>query len=317
MSNHRRTAVATVSWLIFPTLLLSTLGLPPLFAQAKQARPAFEVASVKAIDRFIRDHEGQQLTASTFFDRTDLLQLIARAYLDANGSGVCTRKVALGVDCPLIAGSLPAWVKNDKFEIQANLPAAALSAEAVERLSAKTSSSSARRNVDPVQFQQMLQTLLEDRFRLLVHRETRDIPVWTLTRGKGELKLKKSTSVETRSRPDGSPVAIHGLGLVLRQGSQATMTFQASTMRDAADSLTTYFDRPVVDRTGLDGEFEFTIAFEPDSDAPPNIGRLPVNPGLNPSRASVALEDVGLKLESSMAPFEVLVVERVERPSAN
>ena len=156
-------------------------------AQTKQARPAFEVASVKAIDGFIRDHEGQQLTATTFFDRTDLLQLIARAYLDASGTGVCYMK----------------------------------------------------------------------------------------------------------------------------------MTFQASTMRDVADSLTTYLDRPVVDRTGVDGEFEFTITYEPDPDAPSNIGRLPVNPGLNPSRAAVALDDVGLKLESSTTPFEVLVIARVERPSSN
>jgi uncharacterized protein (TIGR03435 family) len=287
-----------------------------VIAQTKQARPVFEVASVKAIDGFIRDHEGQQLTATTFFDRTDLLQLIARAYLDASGTGVCYMKVALGVDCPLIVGTIPAWVKNDKFEIQAKLPAA-LSAETVERLSSTRSSSSRRRNVDPLQFKQMLQTLLEDRFRLMVHRETRDLPAWALTRGKGELKLKKSTAIETRPRADGSPVAINGLGLVLKQGSHVTMTFQASTMTDVADSLTTYLDRPVVNRTGLDGEFEFTIAYEPDPDAPPNIGRLPVNPGLNPSRAAVALEDVGLKLESSTAPFEVLVIDRLERPSSN
>jgi uncharacterized protein (TIGR03435 family) len=296
------------------SVLLAHVGVT---AQTTQARPAFEVASVKALNGFIRDHEGQQLTATTFFDRTDLLQLIARAYLDANGAGVCTMKIALGVDCPLIAGSLPAWVKNDKFEIQAKLPAAALSAEAIERLSSKTSSSSARRNVDPLQFKQMLQTLLEERFRLRIHRESRDVPVWSLTRGKGELKLKKPTSVETRPRADGSPVAINGLGLVLKQGSQVTMTFQASTMTDVADSLTTYFDRPVVNRTGLDGEFEFTITYEPDPDQPPNIGRLPVNPGLNPSRAAVALEDVGLKLESSTAPFEILVIDRVERPASN
>jgi hypothetical protein len=88
------------------------------------------VASVKALGGFIRDH-GQQLTATTFFDRTDLLQFIARAYLDANGIGICYMKVAFGLDCPLIVGSLPAWVKNDKFEIQAKVPAVELPAEAV------------------------------------------------------------------------------------------------------------------------------------------------------------------------------------------
>jgi uncharacterized protein (TIGR03435 family) len=283
--------------------------------RAQQSRPAFEVASVKTLEGFVRDHEGQQLTSTTYFDRTDLLQYIARAYLDVNGTGICYMKVALGMDCPLIVGSMPSWVKNDKFEIQAKLSSASVS-ETSDRTTSRTSSA-ARRNVDPVQFKLMLQTLLEDRFRLVVHRETREIPVWALTRGKGELKLKKSTSVETRLKPDGTLVEIHGLGIVLRQESQVTMTFQASSMRDAADSLTTYLDRPVVDRTGLDGEYEFVIAFEPDPDARPNLGRLPVNPGLSSSRAAIALEDVGLRLESSTASVEILVIDRVERPSSN
>lgn len=295
---------ATLAWLV----------LSLLFVQTKPMRPSFEVASVKAIDGFIRDHEGQQLTPTTFFDRTDLLQYIARAYLDANGTGICYMKVALGVDCPLIVGTIPAWVKNDKFEVQAKLPSGPVPETST---SSSRPSSSARRNADPAQFKLMLQTLLENRFGLIVHRETREIPVWALTRGKGELKLKKSTSVETRPKPDGTPVEIHGLGLVLRQGAQATMTFQASTMRDTADSLTTYLDRPVVDRTGLDGEYEFVMVFDPDPDARPNLGRLPVNPGLSPSRAAAALQDVGLNLESSTASFEVLVIDRVERPSSN
>ena len=89
--KNRRT---TLLWLLSSTLWLPPSGGSP-FAQTRQESPAFEVASVKAIDGFIRDHEGRQLTATTFFDRTDLLQLIVRAYLDANGAGICSMKVGL------------------------------------------------------------------------------------------------------------------------------------------------------------------------------------------------------------------------------
>src|SRR5688500_13060283 len=91
--------------------------------QVDTVRPAAAEASVKALDPSTPDRRwefGEPLigeTATMFVDRRDLLQFIGSAYLDADGAGACTTLIAKGHECPLIAGSVPAWVRADKFEI--------------------------------------------------------------------------------------------------------------------------------------------------------------------------------------------------------
>ena len=291
-------------------------------AHAGQARPTFEIASVKALEPGEkRYYEGTPLIASTFFDRTTLLQLIVRAYLDGDGVAVCKSATAFGDDCPLVVGS-PGWVRTERFEVQAKLPSGSPAIPPGAGLAPPGATSSARRSLDPLPFRLMLQVLLEDRFGLRVRRETRELPVWALSKGNKPLRLVRTAGPDIRKRPDGTPVAIHGLSTLLRDqapdGShRERMTFGASTMQDAADSLTTYLDRPVVDRTGLDGEYDFTLEYEADSSVRPPGGLPFLNAGLTAARLSPAIEDLGLMLESTKAPFEVLVVDRVERPSPN
>jgi len=301
--------------------ILAVLGVAML--TAAQERPTFEVASVKEIapgeKRYV---EGEKLTPSTFLDRTSLLSLIVRAYLGADGAGICANSVAFGETCPLITRSMPSWVRTERYEVQAKLPAGAAAVQPSAGPSSPGTTSSPRRSLDPLQFRLMLQALLEDRFGLRVHRETRDLQVWALTLGKKPLRLKRSGAPEIRKRADGTPVAIHGLGVLLRSGnpdgtSKGQMTFQASTMQDAADSLTRYLDRPVVDRTRLDGEYDFTIEYEVDPGVRPKGGLPFLNAGLTGARLAPALEDLGLKLESANALFEVLVVDDVRKPTPN
>ena len=85
-------------------------------------------------------------------------------------------------------------------------------------------------------------------------------------------------------------------------------------MKDAAEAFGMYFDRPIVDKTAIQGEYDFTIEYEDE----PSI-RVRGNPfsGLTSSALSVALQEVGLKLESTKAPVEVLVIDHVERPTEN
>jgi uncharacterized protein (TIGR03435 family) len=298
----------------FTILVVAVLG-------AAQDRPTFEVASVKEIapgeTRYV---QGEKLTGSTFFDRTTLLNLIVRAYLDAGGAGICANRVAFGDDCPLIAGSLPGWVKTERYEVQAKLPAGSVTVQPNTGPTSPGSTSSPRRSLAPMQFRLMLQVLLEDRFGLRVHRETRELQVWALTLGKRPLRLKRAAAPEIRKRADGTPVAIHGLGVLLRTSnpdgtSKGQMTFQASTMQDTADSLTVHLDRPVVDRTGLDGEYDFTIEYESEPTVRPPGGLPFLSAGLTAARLSAAIEDLGLKLESAKAAFPVLVIDRVEKPT--
>ncbi|MBV8846331.1 MAG: TIGR03435 family protein [Bryobacterales bacterium] len=286
------------------------------------ARPSFEVASVKPVDRATmhRDHEGHRLDSAIFVDRTDLLTYIVRAYIQG---GSCGMKVALGEDCALVAGTLPAWVKSDRWEIQAKLAPNSVPSYTARQLQVN----------DTREINLMLQVLLEDRFHLKIHRETRQIPVYAVTVGKNGPKLKPTPPKgELLKIADGSLVEHHGLSSSLRipapDGTlRNRMTFQASSMQDAADTLGWYFERPVIDRTSLKGEYDFVIEYDVDPNergpaAAPNTSGLGggyFNPftGLTSAAVSVALQEVGLRLESTKAPVEVLVIDHVEKPSEN
>jgi len=309
------------------TAVALVIAMSPLVVVASpqaEPRPTFEVASVKPIDRATmhRDHEGRQLDGGRFVDRTDLVQFIVMAYISVTGRG-CIVKAALGEDCPMIAGQLPAWAKTDRFEIQAKVPANSLPGYTARQL----------RDGDTPELSLMLQALLEDRFHLKVHQEMREIPVYALTVGKNAAKLKQTPPKgELMKTAGGSLVERHGL-----QGMQSVPTqdgttrmrlnFQASSMQDAVDALERYFDRPVLERTGLKGDYDFAIEYEVDQNRPgpatagntSGLGGNFFNPftGLTSSALSVALQDVGLKLESTKAPVEVLVIDHVEKPSGN
>jgi uncharacterized protein (TIGR03435 family) len=276
-------------------------------------RPAFEVASVKPVDTSTmrRDHEGRRLDGTLFVDRTELLPYIIAAYIHSDS---CWFKVANGQDCPLIVGSLPAWLKKERWEIQATLPAntPSYAYDQFERGNA-------------LQVSLMLQVLLEDRFRLRTHRETREIPVYSLTFGKNGPKLSQSAhGAESRTGVDGRTIEIRGLSTALRTPTsdgryEVKMNFRNSSMQNAADALAPYFDRPVLDRTGVKGEYDFEIRYEEDPTvpAPPGTVTPGLFSGLVGSELSAALQDVGLRLESTKVPVEVLVIDQVEKPSVN
>jgi uncharacterized protein (TIGR03435 family) len=105
------------------------------------------------------------------------------------------------------------------------------------------------------------------------------------------------------------------------------MLFQASSIAEAIDGLANYFDRPLLDRTGLTGEYDFTLDYEaeampaerPAVDKRSGLGGNVINPfsGLSSGALSAALQDVGLKLESTKARMEVLVIDSVEWPTQN
>jgi len=284
--------------------VLATAGIAAVAQSAMlspqgKPRPAFEVASVKPIDRNTMrgGHEGHQLTPERFVDRTEPIQFIVRAYL---GGSFCvmTATPAFGYKCPLISGLVPEWLKRDVFEIQARIPANSVPRYKTRQL----------RLADTPELNLMLQVLLEDRFRLKVHWETKDLPVYALTVGKNGPKLKRT--------PPGVEQGGGGLTTVpMPNGTLRTrFDFQASSMEEAARAFAFFFDRPVIDRTNLKGDYDFTIEYEDDPDA-----HIPLNPfsGLTPSALSAALASVGLKLESSKAPIKVLVIDHVEKPTEN
>jgi uncharacterized protein (TIGR03435 family) len=236
---------------------------------------------------------------------------------------------AYGLSCTPWKGSFflmggPAWMKSDGWDIQANIPSGA---------PAFTSKPINVRGGPPEQqtmeprFRKMLQSLLEDRFKLVVRRETRPIPVYTLSVAKGGLKLK--------TWKDGDPATFQEWEAKLGLASEAERAREARDLGQQdrgwivglkapwsvlMNQIKGGIDRPIVDRTGITTG-EFIYRFNYSRLLPPQSSDLPLPPNVTtptaPSLFNALEEELGLKLEAAMEPMEVFVVERLERPSEN
>jgi uncharacterized protein (TIGR03435 family) len=151
------------------------------------------------------------------------------------------------------------------------------------------------------EFRQMLQTLLAERFHLKVHRQMMERPVYTLVIDKNGPKLKESA-------PDAEVTFLGGVN-----GRNQTVTASKATMETLVGAIQRGFnsDRPVVDRTGLTGTYDLKLEATPE-------WRIDSNPDPNEVSIFTAVkEQLGLKLEAQKAMIEILVVDHVEKPSAN
>ena len=143
--------------------------------------------------------------------------------------------------------------------------------------------------------QMMIQILLADRFKLTLHREMKEVPVYNLVVEKpGKIKLS-----DDQTPPGDPPVGINASALP--RGVMLNCLGTAIPISALATCLPSGVGRPVIDKTGLKGLFDI-----PQSGAGPNVEIAPL-----------LLEQLGLKLESAKAPLEVLVVDHAEKPSEN
>ena len=182
----------------------------------------------------------------------------------------------------------PAWIGSDHYDIAAVTPG----------------------DVRPSRDQQMamLRNLLTERFKLTFHREQKVFSIYVLDVAKSGPKLKKSTAP-----PDDAPALISTVypQRVLLPARNATMGEFTSLMQRAI------LDRPVVDKTGLSGKYDFDLEWAPDEsqfggDLSPASADAP-----SPPFFTAIQQQLGLKLEATRGPVEALVVDTVERPSAN
>ena len=174
----------------------------------------------------------------------------------------------------------PAWIDHERFDIKGvpDLPG----------------------SPDIKQVQQMLQKLLTERFQLKFHRDRRDLSIYAITVAKSGTKIKKSLG-----DPNGLPDQT-GYG----HGSQQTMKFTNNSMSDLCMGMQGYMDKPVVDNTGLPGRFDFTLTWTPEETAT-------VDANAAPGVFTAFQEQLGLKLQPTKGPADVLVIEHAERPSEN
>jgi uncharacterized protein (TIGR03435 family) len=164
----------------------------------------------------------------------------------------------------------------------------------------------------------MLQSLLEDRFKLKVHRETKELPVYALTAAKNGLKLPKPKEGDCTPSPCGNATVAFetATGLSVQAGQVA--------MAEFIKVLSNIIERPIVDRTGFTEKFDVHLGFAYDeaTGGLPNPRRAgdsgqPAELESSPSIMIALQQQLGLKLEASKGPVEILVIDHVERPSEN
>jgi uncharacterized protein (TIGR03435 family) len=155
--------------------------------------------------------------------------------------------------------------------------------------------------------------LLEDRFKLKVHRETRDFPGYALLIAKGRSKLKEAMPGDLY--PGGYKAAMRdGPFLGAEMTGRGIATGQAASMAEIANILQAFAPGPVVDKTGLTGKYDFTLKC-----APPAPAFSEPEPS-DPAECSIftALpEQLGLRLEKATVPIDYVVVDHIERPTEN
>jgi len=141
--------------------------------------------------------------------------------------------------------------------------------------------------------------LLADRFQLKLHHDTRDVPAYALISAKNGPKLKPS-----------APDAVSKTTLPAAQAPTKKAVSPKITMTRLALILSSYAGRPVVDMTGIEGNFDVALEWAADDGVPDARADAP-------SLFTALQEQLGLRLESHKLPLEVLVIDQAERPSGN
>jgi len=311
-----------------------------VLAQAPPAAPvAFEVAAIRAAPPI-----------------TELFQQIqsgkAKLGMNVDGSRVDIGFVSLA-DLVGMAYNVkpyqmqgPDWMSQQRFDIQARIPD----------------------GVSKDKVPDMLQALLADRFKMTTHKEKKDLPVYALIAGKNGPKLTQAAALTAAAAEPDKTLAdsansdnggtekdqfkfkMNGQnGVVMQYGTTRTSTstgpdgshleINRITMPALANALSSYVDRPVIDMTGLTGEYQVALDLSLEDMrlaaqraqrqmAQLGLPPLPMQqlPGVNPGEASTpgsgsvftAVDKLGLKLDARKAPVEVIVIDHLEKtPTEN
>jgi len=151
--------------------------------------------------------------------------------------------------------------------------------------------------VSDAELKRMMQALLADRFKLAFHHENKELKSFSLTLAKGESKLQPSKSPGESSR----------------QNSATGTVAKSTTMQEFADFLSDPLNTPVVDRTGLEGRYDFVLDFTPYLPKDQSGERPDVAYVLNATLQG----ELGLKLEPQKELVQVMVIDHLEKPSEN
>jgi bla regulator protein blaR1 len=288
-------AVALLAAAAVP-FLMSMASPTRLHAQSDSAQPAaFDAVSIKKND----DPGWRGMSFDTqpggrFHAKNVPLQIVISIAYDLPFQG------------PRLSGG-PDWIRGDKYDIDATPPPGSIQ----PGIGGKALDARVR---------PMLRAMLADRFKLVIRRETKDLPVYAITVGKNGPKLKPADVQEADcSSQPGSGVVCHSFHGGMGRGMQGL----AVDLDDVALFVGNWTDRPVINRTGLTGLFAIdTEGWAPMTPRQPRTDGSPDPEGermADPSRPTIFMifNRLGLNLESSKGPAEMYTIESVERPAAN
>ena len=294
---------------MFRTLTVVAAFCAAALAQAPPS-PTFEVASIKPAAPSpmgqirMRQTGGPGTPDPSQFsvENFPLSRILTRAY---------------NVQSYQVAG--PAWIDTERFDLIAKIPP----------------------GTTEEQFRLMLQNLLAERFKLVLHKENKEVPLYALVVAKGGPKLKESPREDPAAtqdaRPSGPPqvgrdgrvqMPRGGRGMAIMMGPKGLHAEAArSTMAQLADFLASQLGRPVLDQTGLTAQYDFALDFSPEG--------LAIMRGM-PAGAPIkggdggdggpegggsifsAVQDLGLKLDSRKGPVDLIVIDSGNKtPSEN
>jgi uncharacterized protein (TIGR03435 family) len=252
------------------------------------ARPDFEVASLKENSSGMPGFSIRALPGGLTARNISLKRLVAMGY---------------SVTDYQIFGAVT-WLESARFDLEAKSPGPA----------------------QLPQLRLMVQSMLDDRFKLKTHRETRELPIYSLVLAKSGIKggpgLVESAAgdcgpVDTPAAPPKGPRLPAAVCGTVNPGP-GRIFGQHGRISQLADRLATMLGRTVVDKTDLDGVYDIELTFTPDTDmtAPLPPGQ-PASDVPGPSLFTAIQEQLGMKLVAGKGPVEVIVIDSAEKPAGN
>ncbi len=255
---------------------------------AQQARPKFEVASVKPVQS---QAHGGAIVNREFSNGRVSVEAPAYSLIQA----------AYGLRWDQMVGG-PGWSRDEYYSVTAK----------------------AERSAGAPEMWRMMETLLEDRFHLKAHREKRQMPVYKLSVASGGLKLRQGGACASWADRTPAPAPARGAKFALPCGKLIAYLVDGGTaqeflggkvsMSSLAEFLTKQLRHPVMDETGYKGTFDMDVKVSSDEmwgrvSSSPDPSGLPTVAG--------ATRDLGIKLDLVKAPVEIFVIDSISRPTPN
>jgi uncharacterized protein (TIGR03435 family) len=290
MRRHKRILIASfLLAILMASGSLQAQGGSSGVSAAPSSRPQFEVASIRPNRSLSPPRAGFRPNAFEAVNAT-ARQLITLAY----GSD------PQNVVEEIIGG--PAWLDSERFDVIAR-------------------GAIADGTGNQAQGRAMLRSLLEDRFKMRIHRERQERPVYRLVIAPGDRPVAtglRRAPLDCGTRADRRPAGTPGIMYCGIDRAPGRSTGRSMPMRLLADTLSSRVGRNVIDETGLSGEWDWDLEWSPGPSEPvPPGSTAELAPSDGPSIFAAVQEQLGLRLASGRALLDVLIIDAIKRPSPN